>query len=115
MPQTAEVEALCKGRMTKRHVIMLPGTIPIVMNLKPSTVVKDVILEVSRQLERHNPLETEEYALFHKEGPKEQLLRNEDYLFDLPLEAGSREDSHLLFKRLTWILPSRGYVTRFFI
>ena len=108
MPQTAEVEALCKGRMTKRHVIMLPGTIPIVMNLKPSTVVQDVIVEVTKQMERNSPLEAEEYALFLKEGPKEQLLRNEDYLFDLPLETGSGGDSNLFFKRLTWILPSRG-------
>ena len=108
MPPSAEVDALCAGRMTKRHVIMLPGTIPMVMNLRPSTVVQDIIVEVTKQMERVDSLEAEEYALLFKDGYKEQLLRREDYLFDLPLENGSGSDSFLLFKRLTWILPIQG-------
>ena len=108
MPPTAEIDALCSGRLTKRHVIMLPGTIPIILNLRPSTVVQDIIAEVAKQMDRTDPLEVDEYALFFKKGYREQLLRREDYLFDLPLEKEHGADVTLLFKRMTWILPTRG-------
>ena len=108
MPSRAEIEALYTGRLTKRHVVMLPGSIPIVMNLRSSTVVQDVILEVTRQMDRIDPLEVEEFALFIKAECEEQLLRKEEYVFDLSLTFENGDGSYLLFKRLTWILPTRG-------
>ena len=109
MPPSAEIEALCSGRLTKRHVIILPGCIPTVLNLRPSTVVQDAVTEMMSQMDRTDPLEVEEYSLFYIHGGKEQWLRKEHYIFDLQLQNDLESNTYLQFKRTTWFFPMQRY------
>ena len=102
LPSAAEIDALCTGRLSKRQTIMLPGSIPLTLNLKPSSVVQEVVTEIMRQMDRVDTLEDEEYALYNEEKP----LRKEEYVFD-HFSDGAKHVT-LSFRRVTWLFPLHG-------
>lgn len=108
LPSSAEIDALCTGRLSKRQTIMLPGSLPLTLNLKPSSVVQEVVTEILRQLDRVDPLEEEEYALFDDHGHAEKPMSKEDYIFD-HFASDNFKSISLSFRRVTWFFPLQRY------
>ena len=105
LPTATEVDALCSGRMNKRQIILLPGSVPVTVNLKPSSVVQEVLAEMVRQIGREDPLEEEEYALCSDNGHETKPLRREDYIFDHLVGDYAQHNTSLFFKRVIWFFP----------
>ena len=114
LPTATEVDALCSGRMNKRQIILLPGSVPFTLNLKPSSVVQEVVAEIVRQMDRVDPLEEEEYALCSDNGHEDKPLRKEDYVFDHLVGDSAQHNVTLFFKRVIWFFPLQRQVSPMF-
>ncbi|XP_064628723.1 unconventional myosin-XV-like isoform X2 [Lineus longissimus] len=118
VPSWTELEALSKGRLTKRQMFLLPGGLPLMLNLKSCSVAEDVIEEICNHLNITNPLERNEYTLYYV-VEKEQFhapLKPTEYIFDVTTElSNQKKDFHLLFQRTTWFFDIKFEYGEMFI
>jgi len=108
VPSKVEVEALTRGRNTKRQMCILPGGMPVVLNVRSSSVVFDCLNQISARLEVTDEVEREEYTIFYVIQSENRYcpLSTSEYIFDITTElANQKKEFYLLFQRTSWIYP----------
>jgi len=110
VPSSEEVAAITDGKLNKRQMILLPGGVPFVLNISPSTVVQDIIDEVCAKLGVVSQMEQDEYTVFAMvESDNEYArLKREEYVMDVITEMRlQRKECTLMFERTSWYFPLR--------
>nr|DBA27883.1 TPA: hypothetical protein GDO54_008329 [Pyxicephalus adspersus] len=104
LPPRKELEALLSGRVSRRVMVVLPGSIEYTTKIKTFTVAADLVPEVCEQLTVSDSTEMEEFAIFANKNRGEMVrpLRSGDYIHDFLLQDKS---VILEFKRVTWKAP----------
>ncbi|XP_007886671.2 unconventional myosin-XVB [Callorhinchus milii] len=108
MPSTLELDAIMKGRSSRRIAIQLPGELKHTARIKPFSIANDVVLEICSTLGIQDIEETKEFSIFaeKKKGRSMRPLRLEEYLFDFLLDDNS---VNLFFHRIMWSEPFHFY------
>jgi myosin-15 len=65
VPSQIELDSLSSGRISKRQMFLLPGGIPILLNIRSCTVVLDCIEQICTHLGIANRLEQHEFAIYY--------------------------------------------------
>ncbi|XP_060109014.1 myosin XVB [Heteronotia binoei] len=104
LPFRVEMEALLKGRTSRRVSINLPGDQRYDTRIKTFTVAAEVVKEISEQIGVTDPEEMEEFAIIASkdDGKVVQPLCQKDYVHDYLLEESS---VGLSFCRIAWKTP----------
>ncbi|XP_078510659.1 myosin XVB isoform X2 [Lissotriton helveticus] len=100
-PFNVEMEALLKGRASRRLEIALPGELQFTTKVKTFTVAAHIGKDLCGQLGIDEPLEIREFAIFanKSQGQVVRPIRGEEYIHDFLLEDNSVS---LEFRRITW-------------
>ncbi|XP_069056262.1 unconventional myosin-XVB-like [Pleurodeles waltl] len=100
-PFNVEMEALLKGRTSRRLEIALPGELQFATKIKTFTVAGHVVKDLCGQLGIDEPSETREFAIFanKSQGQVVRPIRGEEYIHDFLLEDNSVS---MEFRRITW-------------
>ncbi|XP_074649564.1 unconventional myosin-XV-like [Tubulanus polymorphus] len=110
VPSRTEIDALTRGRLTKRQMFLLPGGYPMMLNVRSVTVAEDVIDDICTTLNMTNALEQNEYTIYYV-VEKEHFhapMNVDEYIFDITTElAHQNREYHLLFQRTTWYYDIR--------
>jgi myosin XV len=110
VPNQIELDALIIGRISKRQMFLLPGGVPILLNIRSYTVVNDCIENICHHLGVDNQLEHCEFAIYYvveAEKAARPLNRGE-YIFDIITELTKlNNEFYLIFKRVLWFFPLR--------
>ncbi|XP_069510869.1 myosin XVB [Ambystoma mexicanum] len=103
-PFNVEMEALLKGRASRRLDIGLPGDLQFSTKIKTFTVATDVVKDLCGQLGIDETTEIREFAIFANKSQGEVVrpIRGEEYIQDFLLEDNSVS---LEFRRITWKIP----------
>jgi len=110
VPNRIEVEALTRGRNTKRQMCILPGGTPVMLNMKSASIVQDIILQICGMLgiSEHNQQEADEFTIFYVIDAENKYLplNKEEYVFDITTELSNHNKKYyLLFQRTSWVFP----------
>jgi len=106
VPSKVEVEAVTRGRNTKRQMCVLPGGANVVLNIRSCSVVQDAIDQICTRLEINDAVEKEEYSIFYVIESEDRYspLKPEDYIFDITSElTNQKKQFYLLFQRSSWV------------
>lgn len=89
-------------------MFLLPGGVPILLNIRSCTVVQDCIEQICGHLGIQNVLEQYEFAIYYvveAEKTARPLNRGE-YIFDVITELTKlNNEFYLIFKRILWYFP----------
>lgn len=105
VPSKHEILAITKGRLAKKQTFKLPGTAPVTLNIKSTTVVKDCIDQLCEKLDVSESHEREEFSIFYviEKDKRYSPLENHGYIFDITKELDkNNQDFFLLFQRTSW-------------
>ncbi|XP_067403880.1 myosin XVB [Emydura macquarii macquarii] len=104
LPFRVEMEALLKGRGSRRMVIFLPGALEYVTKIKTFSVAAEVVREICEQMGISELEEIHEFALFaSKQGGKVvRPVSREKYIHDYLVEDSSMI---LDLRRVSWKMP----------
>jgi myosin-15 len=106
VPSKVEVEAVTRGRNTKRQMCVLPGGATVVLNIRSCSVVQDAIDQICTRLEINDASEKEEFSVFYVVESENRYcpLQPEDYIFDITSElTNQKKQFYLLFQRSSWV------------
>lgn len=110
VPSQIELDSLSAGRISKRQMFLLPGGIPILLNIRSCTVVLDCIEQICVHLGIANKLEQHEFAIYYvvEADKAARPLNRCEYVFDVVTELSKLENEfYLIFKRVLWYFPIR--------
>ncbi|CAM5156263.1 unnamed protein product [Eretmochelys imbricata] len=104
LPFRVEMEALLKGRGSRRMVISLSGALEYTTGIRTFTVAGEVVREICEQMGISEQEEIQEFTLFaSKNGGKVvRPVRQDEYIHDYLLEDSS---VILDLRRLSWKTP----------
>ncbi|XP_023957502.2 unconventional myosin-XVB isoform X2 [Chrysemys picta bellii] len=104
LPFRVEMEALLKGRGSRRIVIVLPGALEYTTKIRTFTVAAEVVREICEQMGINEQEEIQEFALFASKngGKMVRPVRQNEYIHDYLLEDSS---VILDLRRLSWKTP----------
>ena len=86
-------------------MFLLPGGIPLLLNIRSCTVVLDCLEQICLHLGISNKLEQQEFAIYYvvEADKAARPLNRCEYLFDVVAELSKlANDFYLIFKRVLW-------------
>ncbi len=91
-------------------MFLLPGTAPVLLNIKSYTVAQDCIEQICGHLGIYNLLEQNEYTIYYavESEKKARPLGRHEFICDIISELTKLNyDFYLIFKRNMWFFPLR--------
>ncbi|GCB74877.1 hypothetical protein scyTo_0020280, partial [Scyliorhinus torazame] len=107
-PSKLELEAVMKGRNSRRILVYLPGKLERPSKIRPFSVGNDVLMEICADIGINDSEEAKEFSLFADKDNGEVVrpIRWNEYIFDFLLDDSSIS---LHFRRITWKEPLHFY------
>ncbi|XP_078257713.1 unconventional myosin-XVB [Rhinoraja longicauda] len=108
LPTSLEIEALIKGRSTRRISVQMPGNLEQPFKIKPFLVGSDLLMEICATIGITDTEEAKDFSLFADKdnGKVVKPIRWDEYLFDFLLDDNS---VRFQFQRIIWKEPLRFY------
>lgn len=91
-------------------MFLLPGGVPILLNIRSCTVVQDCIDQICGHLGIHDSLEQHEFSIYYVVEAEKAArpLDRAEYIFDVITELTKlNNEYYLIFKRVLWHYPLR--------
>ncbi|XP_072414228.1 unconventional myosin-XVB [Chiloscyllium punctatum] len=107
-PSNLELEAIIKGRSSRRILVYLPGKMEHTAKIKPFMVGHDVVMEICANIGITDSEEAKEFSLSadRNNGEVVRPIKSNEYIFDFLLDDNSIS---LHFRRITWREPLHFY------
>lgn len=113
VPLPSEITSILDGRMSNGHTFCYSGHAEAdgMVQIKSSTVVRDIIAELCSNLDITDPIEIEEYTLFifiYPGQPNAQIhrLSRDEYLLDMTADLQrSKKPYEIMLQRMVWFFP----------
>ncbi|KAM9371432.1 myosin XVB [Phaethornis superciliosus] len=108
LPFPVEIEALLKGRSSRKLVIVMPEGVEYISRTKTFTVAKELLQEICEQMGASEQEEIQEFVLHsirsdsNNSGKMVRPIRSEEYLHDYLLED---DLVTMALRRVTWRTP----------
>ncbi|XP_048466577.1 unconventional myosin-XVB isoform X1 [Rhincodon typus] len=108
IPSTLELEAIIKGRSSRRVIVYLPGKLEHAAKIKPFMVGQDMVMEICANIGIVDSEEVKEFSIFadRKNGDVVRPIKANEYIFDFLLDDNSIS---LHFRRVIWTQPLHFY------
>ncbi|XP_078385251.1 unconventional myosin-XVB [Cetorhinus maximus] len=107
-PSSLEMEAIIKGRSSRRVIVYLPGKLEHTAKIRPFSVGNEIVMEICATIGINDSEEAKEFSLFadRNNGKVVRPIKCNEYIFDFLLDDNSIS---LQFRRITWKEPLHFY------
>ncbi|XP_055509975.1 unconventional myosin-XV-like [Leucoraja erinacea] len=107
-PTSLEMEAIIKGRSTRRVSVQMPGKLEQPFKIKSFSVGSDLMMEICATIGITDTEEAKDFSLFADKdnGKVAKPIRWDEYLFDFLLDDNS---VRFKFQRIIWKEPLHFY------